>query len=103
MVSVTVSVPVPFPFKVLNPAAFDGVGSVTPNAGGRIVVEKANMYRPFSVARVHRRGPSSFDAARLPDRLTPAIATRPAAKATRIVRRKRRGPVLGQVLWALVS
>src|SRR3984893_18358859 len=102
MVSVTMSVPVPSPFKILNPAAFDGVGCVTPNAGGRSVAEKANRYRPFSVARVHPRGPSSFDAASVPERLRPAMATRPAARAMRIVRHKNRGPVLGYVFCALV-
>jgi hypothetical protein len=34
MLNVTVSVPVPSPLKTWNPTAFDGVGWVTPNAGG---------------------------------------------------------------------
>src|SRR4051794_34793043 len=84
---VTVSVPVPSPLKTLNPAALDGVGAVTPNAGGKSVALNANAYRPFNVAGVHRRGPSSFDAARLPERLTPARMKRATASVTLLVRR----------------
>src|SRR3954470_14656079 len=97
MVRVTVSVPVPSPLRRLNPAASDGVACVTPNAGGSIVLEKANRYRPFSVATVHVRGPSSPEAASGLE-LRPANASRPAAKATGTIRDNRsarRESVLG--------
>src|SRR6201988_3165366 len=50
--NVTMSLPVPSPLKIWNPAAFPGVGSVTPNAGGRTVAGSENRYRPFSVFRL---------------------------------------------------
>src|SRR4026207_1902321 len=40
--TVTVAVPVPSPLKTSNPASAPGVGTVTPNAGGRRVAESAN-------------------------------------------------------------
>src|SRR5205809_5574964 len=99
--NVTVSVPVPSPLKTLNPATDPSAGVVTPNAGGRSIVELASKYRPCNVARVHPGCPFDpcdgfclADAAGVPERLSPAIVKRPAAIATGIIRRRNRGPAL---------
>src|SRR5215212_8259081 len=92
--TVTVAVPVPSPLKISDPASDAGVGTVTPNAGGRAIPELANRYRPLSVATLHSPGPSPFEAVSVAEKVSPAIATSPVAMATGIVRPKSRDPAL---------